>query len=1676
MTAKLTVADILFMFNQVQIGDTPAPGTDPLAPVGIRAIDGSNNNISGMTLFDQYGNLVDTATFGATDQGFFHLGSSTSPLAYGINPMVVDASPRIISNLVVDATSSNPAALTAPMLTQGDPAVDRLPENSLFTFFGQFFDHGLDFISKQGSGVIMIPILPTDPLFDPTPGAFNMMPVTRAELNGDNQGINTTAPYIEQSQTYGSRASTTFYLKQYDVNGNATGDLVHGADGGMGTWADIKANANLWARAQPGASPLTEMLTDAHILNIPNPANWNPLANGGLGGFTPGAETGQAFVADIAHNANPDGGLTPDADTVINPHGFGNPPPAAGEYDNELLDAHYVSGDPRANENTALTSIHQAFHGEHTRILNDIRDWVQQQNQIDPTFAGQWTGETYFQAAKIANEMQYQHLVFEEFGRRMSPNIDAFASYKIEINPNITAEFSQAVYRLGHSQLTDTVRSATIGGQETEHTLIDAFLNPELFAQYGSGGFLKGGQFEQGARIDEFVVDALRDFLVGLPLDLAAINIARGRDLGLPSLNQLRADLFAQTGEASLQAYDSWADFGANLLNPESLVNFIAAYSLDAGIAALRLAGDNTATRAAAAAAMTNGTFMGVGGDQGFQNIDLWLGGLAEKKVPLGLLGSTFDFVFAQQMLALQDGDRFYYLGRIGGNLLDQIEGQTLADLMMRSADAVHLHGDVFGTPDVLTELGALNLTNLTKTPQQLTEYLHEVIGGTNAANLIQAGGGNDAVYGEGGNDTIFGGENDDHLNGGDGNDEIWGEVGFDRLRGNDGNDTIHGGSDDDQLFGNDGNDVLFGDNGFDGMAGGNGNDTMYGGNQDDAMLGGEGHDVMYGGNGDDGIDGELGNDVIFGGSGDDRMTGVEGDDMFFGGAGADAMDGGIGGYDIASYGDWLQGVTPGTVAGLTINMLNTALSTGDARGDSYLDIEAVIGTEQHDIIIGDNLGHVLIGGRGNDTITGGLLNDTFIGSEGNDRFVGGGGVDTALFRGAFADFTLAPAIGGITVTDNEIILSTNEGSDFVSNTVAWLMFDDALYNTATGQYAPLIGMSNSSERVQNGAPVIGELQSNLVVNDGTALAGNGLFISNIEIADPDGPNAPRVLGLLGADAAAFTIRNIGGVNQLFLTGGGPLSRVNYEAKQYYNVTITVADALFGSEVNLTVNVTDLNDNAPVFISGGRSNVTSGTAASAVVYWADTNDRDTTGENITYSLGGADAGAFSLINGELRFLSPPNFDAPGDVGGNNIYNVTIGATDGVNAATPKNVEIHVTGGTFNVINGTAASENLPGTAGRDHILGLGGNDTLLGGDSGDLLEGGTGNDAILGQGGADVLYGGDNPDTLDGGAGADTMDGGAGTDLYFVDADDTVNDTGVTYDRVTIASATGDNIVVGSWSGIERFNGNVGNDTIDATGQTADLFIWGNDGDDVLTGGSGNDTILGGVGNDTLNGAGGNDILLGGVGDDLFNGGAGNDRYYIGESLDMIFDGGAGFDVAIINNAAGLAINIGTWLGVERINGYTGNDNIDATGLAAAIVVGAGTGDDTITGGSGNDTIYAGAGADVIVGGAGADALIGLAGADLLRGGLGDDFLKGGADADVFQFEDNWGNDRIADFEDGTEFLDFTSHSQAGVLTVGDFTIVDDGTNTTITLGADSIILNNVLAVDITLADFLGVV
>ncbi len=82
---------------------------------------------------------------------------------------------------------------------------------------------------------------------------------------------------------------------------------------------------------------------------------------------------------------------------------------------------------------------------------------------------------------------------------------------------------------------------------------------------------------QAGNEIDEFVTDVLRNQLVGIPLDLAALNLARGRDVGLPTLQEARAQFYEASGmDTQLKPYESWSDFALNLQNTPSIVNFIA--------------------------------------------------------------------------------------------------------------------------------------------------------------------------------------------------------------------------------------------------------------------------------------------------------------------------------------------------------------------------------------------------------------------------------------------------------------------------------------------------------------------------------------------------------------------------------------------------------------------------------------------------------------------------------------------------------------------------------------------------------------------------------------------------------------------------------------------------------------------------------------------------------------------------------------------------------------------------------------------------------------------------------------------------------------------------------------------------------------------------------------------
>ena len=317
--------------------------------------------------------------------------------------------------------------------------------------------------------------------------------------------------------------------------------------------------------------------------------------------------TGHAFLNDIAHHAAPgrydsngdgrvtgaDAFQTPDGDSGTTSDGL------ASTYDNEMLDSHFITGDGRGNENIALTAVHSIFHSEHDRMVDAnkatilasgdkafINEWLLVDLDADDPIPANpaeltWDGERLFQAARFVTEMQYQHLVFEEFARRIQPAVDPFTFNSApEVDAAIVAEFAHTVYRFGHSMLTDTVDRlendlTTVGASDPDQaTLLAVFLNPQAYYESGedlatiNANLVRGLSRDLGNEIDEFVVGTLRSNLVGLPLDLAALNIARGRDTGIPSLNEARKQLYNDTALADLKPYTSWADFADHLKNP----------------------------------------------------------------------------------------------------------------------------------------------------------------------------------------------------------------------------------------------------------------------------------------------------------------------------------------------------------------------------------------------------------------------------------------------------------------------------------------------------------------------------------------------------------------------------------------------------------------------------------------------------------------------------------------------------------------------------------------------------------------------------------------------------------------------------------------------------------------------------------------------------------------------------------------------------------------------------------------------------------------------------------------------------------------------------------------------------------------------------------------------------
>jgi hypothetical protein len=147
-----------------------------------------------------------------------------------------------------------------------------------------------------------------------------------------------------------------------------------------------------------------------------------------------------------------------------------------------------------------------------------------------------------------------------------------------------------------------------------------------------------------------------------------------------------------------------------------------------------------------------------------------------------------------------------------------------------------------------------------------------------------------------------------------------------------------------------------------------------------DKMTGTNLADRLYGLKGDDTLNGLSGDDKLNGGTGKDILNGGGGTDNLWGGAGADQHNGGSG-FDYARYDDRNWG-------DLTLRLDNSTLNKGAAAiGDTYVDIEGLIGGQGNDLIIGNASGNYLWASSGADIIDGRSGNDYLRGGIGADQY-----------------------------------------------------------------------------------------------------------------------------------------------------------------------------------------------------------------------------------------------------------------------------------------------------------------------------------------------------------------------------------------------------------------------------------------------------------------------------------------------------------------------------------------------------------------------------------------------------------------------------------------------------------------------------------------------------------------
>ena len=308
----------------------------------------------------------------------------------------------------------------------------------------------------------------------------------------------------------------------------------------------------------------------------------------------------------------------------------------------------FLAGDVRANEQISLTIMHTLWFREHNRIARELKS-------INPF----WNDERLFQEARKIVGALIQKITYDDYLPKVLGQttfdllIGPYPGYDPRVDPGIPNAFATAAYRYGHSlvrpqfdRLDQNFRPMAMGPLP----LVEAFFNPGQFKKsLGTDPIVRGLISTQALRFDPFLTPTLTTMLFAGKnrpgMDLAALNIQRGRDHGLPP-------------------YLTWVNYCRERY-PHLNVNGM----FDPSTNLVR--------------------FLQLYGSQ--DTIDLWIGGLAEQRLPDAFFGSVFACIFGVTFDNVRNGDRFWHENRgvFTPNQLAEIKKGSLSRIICDNSDNI---------------------------------------------------------------------------------------------------------------------------------------------------------------------------------------------------------------------------------------------------------------------------------------------------------------------------------------------------------------------------------------------------------------------------------------------------------------------------------------------------------------------------------------------------------------------------------------------------------------------------------------------------------------------------------------------------------------------------------------------------------------------------------------------------------------------------------------------------------------------------------------------------------------------------------------------------------------------------------------------------------------------------